>query len=745
MASALRDVQDDTGRDDLADDFSEQSVPERDASNTDKANYTFARWTRQREHYYGLYKLWSRCILFLLGKHWLEWNQTSRRWTPEQNVPKWRMRPVTNLVFAVYRSAIAKLTKQKPAFDVVPPRTGDSEDREAARLGESLLQQLWRLLAMPKLLAKASGWLLSTGNVAVRVYWDAEGGRRVPRTIPMEDPTTGEERDVAADENGQPAMVRSRDGTMVPDFGAEPDTMFEGEVAVELISPFSVRYNPEAKSKEEATEWYVGYLMPIDKACAKWDLNPKDLEGGSDEELEQVDDLIANAAGATEILGQTSLAGDRHESIGQRALVIEYYSEPCEEYQGGRHWITVNKTMALEEEELPNGFWPPIIEIEDVPVPGDPHAIGLLSQVCPLNREYNSLNGKVAEHNVLMAMGGKWIVHPFDKNIKITSDPGQKLESKGYLDGKPPVQVKLEALPAGVYAERERILNDVMLVSGMNAVGLSQKPEGVSSGRGFLVLQEAVDSVLTPTLFNIENALQEVGRRMLVLARDNYTEERILKVRGHSGRWEIRSFMGADLGDSIDVQVQIGSSFPWSKAARQDLALDIISKIPGLVAGATPGSIDAAKVAKILDVGGIQAFEPESDPDETEVTLEHAQFEEYNPEKGVLSIPQPGFWQNHARHWDEHARFMKSQRSRLERWHPEAQRLFLEHMMATRQLLDQAAAAAAPAPGAPGGTPDSGEETGMTEAADAQRAGGDPGSPASGASLQPADFAAAGQ
>jgi hypothetical protein len=76
------------------------------------------------------------------------------------------------------------------------------------------------------------------------------------------------------------------------------------------------------------------------------------------------------------------------------------------------------------------------------------------------------------------------------------------------------------------------------------------------------VLQEAVDAVLTPTLFNIENALQEVGRRMLVLARDHYTEERILKVRGHSGRWEIRSFMGADLGDSIDVQVQIGSSFP---------------------------------------------------------------------------------------------------------------------------------------------------------------------------------------
>jgi hypothetical protein len=100
-------------------------------------------------------------------------------------------RPVTNLVFAVYRSAIAKLTKQRPAFDVVPPRTGDSEDREAAKLGESLLQQLWRALAMPKLFAKAAGWLLSTGNVAVRTFFDAEAGKLIPLTVPVRDPETG--------------------------------------------------------------------------------------------------------------------------------------------------------------------------------------------------------------------------------------------------------------------------------------------------------------------------------------------------------------------------------------------------------------------------------------------------------------------------------------------------------------------------------------------------------------------------
>jgi hypothetical protein len=632
-------------------------LPGQDASDKDKATYVYKRWTMQRDHYMGLYKLWTRAILFLLGKHWLEWNKEARRWTPEQNVPRWRQRPVTNLVFAVYRSAIAKLTKQRPTFDVVPPRTGDSDDREAAKLGESLLQQLWRELKLPKLLSKAVGWLLCAGNVSLSVHWDPNAGKLIPLTVPVDHPETGEEVDCACDEDGEPIMKDDGDGNEIPDLDAEPDMIFEGEVAVELVDPTCLRYNPEAKSKEEATEVMIGYLLPAATCKAKWHLDDEDLELSTDDELEEVDDLIANAAGATEMLGVTSFAGDRQSAIGARALVIEYYRKPDDEYKAGRHWIQVNKTIVVDEEPLPEGFWPPVVDIDDVPVPGDPHAIGLISQVAPLNREYNTLNGKIAEHNVMMAMGGKWVVHPLDKNLKITTDPGQKLESKGYAEGKPPVQADMKTLPAGVYEERQRILGDLQLVAAMNDVGLAQKPEGVSSGRGFLVLQEAVDAVLTPTLMNIELALQEVGRRMLVIARRHYTEERILKVRGKSGRWEIRSFMGADLGDSIDVQVQIGSSFPWSKSARQDLSLSIIQGIGPLL---PPGTLDMNKVSKILDVGGIQAFEPEADPDELEVMLEHAQFEEYNPDKGVLAIPQLGFWQNHARHYDEHIRLLKA-------------------------------------------------------------------------------------
>lgn len=682
-----------------------QSAPAQDADDQKKIDYTLRRWRVQREHYLGLYKLWSRAILFLLGKHYLEWNLQSRRWTPEQNVPRWRQRPVTNLVFAVYRQAIAKLTKQRPTFDVVPPRTGDSEDREAAALGNGLLQQLWREMKTPKLLMKVVGWLLSTGNISVLTRWDPERGKPVPLTVPVQVPNAEggmDVQDCACDENGEPKMTTDAQGNSVPDLEAEPDQVLEGDIGDELISPINIRYNPDCKNKEDATEVYIGYLMPKATARKKWKLKDDDeeqddeqkLKAVTDDELEEIDDLIANAAGAQEILGHAIIAGDRHESIGPRVLVVEYYGAPCNDYLEGRHWVVAGGMLAVPEEPLPEGFWPPTVDFDDVPVPGDPHAMGVIGQVLGLNREYNAKNGKIAEHDVLMAMGGKWVVHPWDKDLKITSDPGQKLPSKGYLEGKAPVQMKLNSLPEGVYKERDRILADLKLVSGVGDIGLAQKPEGVSSGRGFLVLQEQTDAVLAPTLFNIENALQELGRRHLVLARRHYREERILKIRGHNGRWEIRSFMGADLGDSIDVQVQIGSMFPWSRSARQDIALSTIQAMPGLVTSAD-GTVDHMKVARMLDVGGLQAFEPEADVDLQEVELEHAMFEEYSPAKGILTVPQLGFWQNHPAHYDGHTRILKADRHRFERWDPESQRLFIEHVLGTRQVIQTAAAGAA--------------------------------------------------
>ena len=91
----------------------------------------------------------------------------------------------------MYRTLATKLSKQKPTLEVVPP-SGDSNDRESARLGEAILVDLWTRLKKPAKIRRALGWFLCTGQVYFRVSWDPDAGKLVPLTklveVPHPDP-----------------------------------------------------------------------------------------------------------------------------------------------------------------------------------------------------------------------------------------------------------------------------------------------------------------------------------------------------------------------------------------------------------------------------------------------------------------------------------------------------------------------------------------------------------------------------
>lgn len=729
-------------------DLAHGDVPGIDASESDKAAYVLARYSVQNDHYVGYYQTWTKAILFLLGRHWLIWNKTTRRYSPDTDIPAWRQQPVTNVVYAVYRSAIAKLTKQRPTLEVIPPST-DSDDRESAHLAEALLVHWWRLCKVPQLQRRALGWFLCTGQTYIRVHWDTEAGKLVPLTqlveIPHSDPTLAaqgetEDQPCPCGPDGQPITGKDdKTGESYPDLSAKPHMVPEGEIAIGIESPMAVRLNPEAESPEDATEMYVSRLWPVSRAAKHFKVKAEDLNGSDEDRSEYDDVLSAAASGQPNLLG-VSTGSSQEEAIGPRCLIIEYYAKPDNDFPEGRHFIVCGKTKVWPTEKdtdyvngeapLPNGFWPPLIPVQSVPVPGQPQAAGLIPQVVPLNEALNSLDGKILEHHVTMAMGGKWIVHPDDRGLAISSDPAQVLASKGYSEGKPPIQADLKELPAAVYQEREVQMGRINLISGFNDLALGKKPEGVSSGRGFLVLQESVDSVLTPDLEAWDHAMEEVGRRMVAIAQKNYTEPRMVAIRGERGQWEVRSFTGADLADGLDIRVQVGSSFPWSKSAQWDARMSMLQAFPGLVQSPT-GEVDKEALARYMDTGasGLSAFESDEDPDLVEVQREHAMFEAIDPSKGEQQVPQLGFWQSHPKHLAAHYEFMKRDYARFMRWTDAGKQAFLQHMQQTAGAVDAIAGNMAGPGGAPSGPP------GAAPA---------PGPPPSGPQLVPNDAPGAG-
>jgi hypothetical protein len=245
----------------------------------------------------------------------------------------------------------------------------------------------------------------------------------------------------------------------------------------------------------------------------------------------------------------------------------------------------------------------------------------------------------------------------------------------------------------------------------------------------------------------IEDCLQEIGRRDLVLAQKYYREERTIKIKGENGVWQFRSFKGSDLSDSMDVQVQVGSSFPWSRAARQDIVMSTLQAFPGLVTNAQTGVVDQQKLGKYLEVGGLPAFTSENDPDEVEIDKEHAQFEaigenqDPNIPANERGVPQIGFWQDHAAHFAGHCAFMKRDRGRFDNWSPEAQQAFLVHIQQTLDAVHEGVASMMPpappnpmqaGPNGPGQAPPTPEAS--------PNPGISTGSNSPGAMLTPADF-----
>lgn len=755
-----------------------------------------------------------------MGEQWrTRWDGTSNSWNPETDIPEWRQQPVTNFTFAVYRSALAKLTKQKPMLEVVPP-SGSSEDKEAAELCHALLTYLWRLLRKSQKLPQGIGWVLVAGHAWIRVGYDPEGGQTKPRTVPVmrkktplgfsegtiaaamaagvqPDPEDEdmEEVEVAADENGEP--YRLEDGSV--DYDREPEMERSGEIDWSIVSPMAVRFNPEATSVDDATEMFVASLWQTKRAAEHFGIPESEL-GPPDESSEQRQ-LYENLASATAAgfprswQDQRSTWGVSQENaIGNQTLVIEYYSKPCDKYRHGRHWITagMRKVWPPEDKEqqaaaskqvitgqddgeldgpdaplfengespLPFDFWPPLVPISDTPIPGQPSAISLLSQIVPLNEQLNFLDQKIAEKHVQDAMGGVWFASPEDKGLQITSEPGQILYSiamgrKGQAFA--PFQAKLNPLPEPVYREREVINQKILAVSGLTSNDLSQPAMGTPSGRALLVTQEASDSVLMPLLHSIEAALEESGRRELVIAQQKYREDRTIAIHPQNGKYLYRTFRNSDLRDGHDIRVQVGSAFPWSKSAQWDSKIAFLQAVPQLYLKAD-GSVDEAKLAKYLDSGvpGLGVFETEENPDMVEIEREHLMFEAYDPTTpdGAHALPQIAYWQNSPKHLEEHYNFMKKDRSRFEKWHPAAQEAFKAHMMATMAAVEEAAAALMPPPAPTTGADDGGAagagEEGGSPTPGAASSGSKariglvkPGDGAPGAKLTAADRAAA--
>ena len=476
--------------------------------------------------------------------------------------PYYRSRPIVNMIRPRLRTEMAKLTAQKPNAFIVPA-SSDDRDMYAANAGEQIWESIYRFKKVHSALRRAVFWATVTGNGFIKNYWDDN----------KLDEMTSEPGDICFTPE-TPFHI------FVPDLKEEDieQQPFIIHASMRNAEMLQNRYGKEIKfepAKGELIEESFLNVMGVEK----WEKNKEVLV------ME-----VWVKPGMTTILP----AGGMFQVAGNRVL---YYSE---------EWPYSHMKY-------------PFAHIGHVHT-GKFYRDSTISDLIPLQREYNRTRGQIIEAKNRMAKPQLAAEIGSIDTSKVTSEPGQIIL---YRPGfQPPMPIPLQALPSYVLEEQERIKMDMDEISGQHEVSRGQVPPGVTAATAISYLQEQDESKLSYTFDMIEDALEKLGYMTLNYVHQFWNNPRKIKVTGPDGSFDVMAFEGSMLRGNTDIRIEAGSSLPTSKAAKQAFIMDLMKM----------GFIDPNKGLEVMEIGGINKIYEQVQVDVRQAQRENLKMAQVNAE-----------------------------------------------------------------------------------------------------------------
>lgn len=602
-------------------------------------------------------KQWYLNLSFYYGKHFYRLLPVPGQ-TPgaaklyKTQAPPWKTRMAVNRSRQIIRRELSKLTSQKPNASVVPASSED-EDLFAAYAGEQVWESYYHSHKVHRDFRRAMWWMTICGTSFIKDYWD---------------PTK-----------------------------ADPSTPnAQGDICTGPVTPFHL-FVPDLREEEiEDQPWIMNvYTKPVEWVQRFFgDKAPESLKADVVSINEIIDEAVMDLKGG-------------HQSKPDAVLIKEFWAKPGVHQllpEGGLLTVAGGQIIAGSMEGLPyqHGEYP-FTKFDHIPT-GKFYGESILTDIIPLQREYNRTRGQIIDNKNIMSqlqlLAPKGSVNP----AKITNQPGQVIE---YNPGfQPPQPMPLQPLPAYVLEELNRTLSDMDDLSGQHEVSKGQTPPGVTAATAISFLQEQDDSLLSTTYQSIEQGMEKIAKHVLSHAVQYWDVPRLVKATGTDGAFDALMLKGAELKKGTDIRMEGGSALPTSKAARQAFIMDMMKF----------NWIDPQEGLRLLEIGGVQKLYDQLKIDERQAQRENLRMKNLDPqliaqqqEAFQASIPPEMLamaqasgeqlpeapplvpvnnWDNHAVHIEFHNRFRKSQAFEL--LGPEIQAQFESHVKAHAMALNQA-------------------------------------------------------
>lgn len=535
---------------------------------------------------------WERNQLMLDGKQWLVYDgeqETGGMWKKlrvskqSEYVP----RPTTNYLYDTYQTLKSYLIKNKPR-STIHPNTYEYKDKNAAKIGNLILEANWVRLKEQYNYETAAANLITYGTVFKKSYWDTSTLNlvKVPkmRTVPVTDPMTGQ-------------VMGEKQEPDVDPITKEPlyEELPLGDVNTYVVEPYRIALDPLAMHMHDV-RWIMEYsIQPL-----SWIRETYGKEGdgytGLADQVEEEKDLngsmrkwfqLRTSSGQKNNGATLSASNTTSDTmIDNAAVVKEYYERPSAEYPHGR-LIVVAGDKCVYSGPSPYsgpemGDWHPYSECRWEIMPGRFWGKGPLDDAVEVQKNINSIDSVIILIRKTSAIPQKLI--PIGSGItpgQWTGRPGQEIFYRNDGSGAVPQAIPAQGADGSLFTERAQRIEDLKNITGAIDILRGDRPPGVNAASALNLLYEVGTGKLFPILDRWKMFVEQDQKKQLRLVSKNYKEPRpefirMLKMKNSDlSEDQINNFIGSDLYDNCNVGVETGSNIPKLQAAKQGMLVEL--------------------------------------------------------------------------------------------------------------------------------------------------------------------------
>lgn len=452
-----------------------------------------------------------------------------------------RNRVHVNRILPTVQNRLARLTKSPPRWDVAP-NSPDEEDKDAARLSQQVLEQLWDTLQINRKRIELTMWLQQCGSAYLSFSWDPSLGQK--KVIPVE----------KQDEEGNVTKIY--------------EMVNEGDIRVDVCSFFEIFPDPKAKNWDELTYYTRAKIRPLSYFVDQY---PERGHLVKEEEC-WLNSLQYEARVNT--MNTVNGSSGTSTQIKNSAIEVAYFEKPSKKHPYGRQIIIANgvklKDGVLPIDELP------LVKFDDIIVGGKFNAEAVITHLRPLQDQLNK--GKTMRAAFLNRMLTGKMIAPRTANIAaeaFNDQSGEWIKYDSVPNAPAPQALQMPAIPQYAYQEEEVLKSDINDTAGINEASRGQMPSASIPAVGMQLLVEQDDTRIGTETESHEHSYADAGRVMLKFVDRYYVTDRLLKIAGENQEYTVRKFRGEDLRGNVDVRVVRGSTLPGSKVLKRQEIINI--------------------------------------------------------------------------------------------------------------------------------------------------------------------------